>query len=301
MPNLGVSIQTLWKNLRFTFRQQADIYHITGELHYLALALPPARTILTIHDCVSLERQHKAGNVIRFSFIYLLFYYLPIRRAEYVITISEKSKQELIHFVGPKLSGKIRVISNHYNPDLKPSRKEFNSKQPRILHIGTGENKNLPRLVDALQGIPCTLVIIGRLSVSQKDQLTESGLSYTQKENLPDREIIKEYEACDLVSFVSTYEGFGMPIIEANAVGRVVLTSSLSPMRELAGEAAHLADPYCIDSIHSGIQLLINDSAYRERLILAGYQNAAKYTIENVSAQYAALYQEVLTHEEQAL
>lgn len=301
MPYLAVSSRTVWENLRFTYRQQADLYHITGEVHYLALALPPARTILTIHDCVSLERQHTAGNTIRFKVIYFLFYYLPIHRAGYVTTISEKSRQELIRFIGPKLVEKVRVIPNHYNPDFKPSPRPFNNQNPRILHVGTGANKNLPRLIDALQGVCCTLVIIGRLSLLQKEQLTQSGLFYIQRENLSNSEVIKEYEACDIVSFVSTYEGFGLPIIEANAVGRVVLTSSLSPMRELAGSAAHLVDPHCVDSIHSGILHLINDPVYREQLILAGYQNAAKYTIENVSAQYAALYQEVLAHQDQAL
>lgn len=102
------------------------------------------------------------------------------------------------------------------------------------------------------------------------------------------------YQSCDLVCFVSTYEGFGMPILEAQAVGRPVLTSDISPMREVAGEGAFKVDPFDVDSIRTGLERLIGDGGLREDLIREGFRNVKGYSAESVAAQYAALYREVL-------
>ena len=294
-PNMTLSLSCLYKNLRFAARQRADIYHITGDVHYLILALPPARTVLTIHDCVSLTRQQGAGNPIRFRLLWLLYYYLPMHRAHYMTTVSEKSRQELQHYMGVALANKVRVVPNHYNPRFKPSPKAFNEHKPTILHIGTAPHKNLPRLLEALAGICCSLTIIGHLSPEQRQQLDLSGLDYVQKERLTETEILAEYVACDLVAFASMYEGFGMPIIEANAVGRPVLTSALSPMQDVAGPGACLVDPDSVPSIRAGILRIITDEDYRHQLIDAGYENARQYTIEQIATRYEAIYQE-LTH-----
>ncbi|ARK11359.1 glycosyltransferase family 1 protein [Fibrella sp. ES10-3-2-2] len=294
-PRMELSLSCLYENLRFAARQPAsDLYHITGDVHYLMLALPSARTILTIHDCVSLNRQREAGNPIRFSVLWLLYYFLPMRRARYITTVSEKSKQEILHYMGAALASKVTVIPNHYNPRFKASPKVFSAQKPSILQVGTAAHKNLPRLIEALTGLSCALTIVGTLSPGQEEQLRASGIEYTQKDCLSEAEMAAEYLSCDVVAFTSTYEGFGMPIIEANAIGRPVLTSALSPLSEVAGQAACLVDPFSVDSIRQGLLRILTDGLYREQLLQAGYANASRYTIDQVATQYNALYNQIL-------
>ncbi|RYF77381.1 MAG: glycosyltransferase family 1 protein, partial [Cytophagaceae bacterium] len=293
-PHMTLRLWGLWQNLRFARRLRADIYHITGDVHYLMLLLPPKQTVLTIHDCVSLERQLAAGNQVRFRLLWLLFYYLPMRRAIYITTVSEKSKQELERFMGIKLARKVRVVPNYVNPNFTAKPIQFNIANPRLLQIGTSHNKNLHRLIDALQGLSYTLVVVGRVNEGLQQYISQSGIQYELHENLTDTQLIAQYEQCDLVAFVSVYEGFGLPIVEANAIGRPVITSDLTPMNRVANEAACLVDPYSVDAIRTGLERLFTDDTYRRQLIEAGYRNAAQYSIDTVAAQYDAIYQEIL-------
>ena len=125
--------------------------------------------------------------------------------------------------------------------------------------------------------------------------MENSGIKYSSKSGLSIDEIYKEYKESDLLLFASTYEGFGLPIVEAQAVGRVVITSSLWSMPEVAGDAACIVDPFDINSIKDGVQRIINDSSYREQLINAGFKNIKRFQVENIAKQYESLYCEILT------
>jgi len=105
--------------------------------------------------------------------------------------------------------------------------------------------------------------------------------------------MLRAYQECDLVVFASTYEGFGLPIIEAQATGKPVVTSALAPMCDVAGGGAALVDPYEPASIREGIQKIISDPVYRDSLIQEGLHNAARYRAELVAAHYAAIYREM--------
>ena len=96
-----------------------------------------------------------------------------------------------------------------------------------------------------------------------------------------------------MLMFASTYEGFGLPIVEANAVGRPVVTSNLSPMPEVAADAACLVDPHDVGSIRVGVKRIINDGLYRESLVAAGYRNAQRFRPATVAGNYALLYRQV--------
>jgi len=98
------------------------------------------------------------------------------------------------------------------------------------------------------------------------------------------------YRECDLVVFASSYEGFGLPILEANATGRPVVTSNVCSMPEVAGGAACLVDPFDVASIRAGVNRVLSDPAYRESLIVAGFENAKRFGAARIARAYADVY-----------
>jgi len=98
-----------------------------------------------------------------------------------------------------------------------------------------------------------------------------------------------------MLAFVSTYEGFGMPIVEANKIGRPVITANVSSMPEIAGEAALLVDPLNATSIKAGILKIIENDAYREKLIENGLINAGRFDGNHLAQKYFKLYEKVLS------
>src|SRR5690606_543260 len=135
--------------------------------------LDRARTVLTIHDCESLARHRGLKRCL----IYWLWYKLPARRVQTVVAISEETRRQLIDLAGIRPE-KIIVIPDAVSEQFKPYPKPFPERQPTVLHIGTKPNKNLDRVVAALERIDCKLVVIGGLSNTQRSLLDASGVDY---------------------------------------------------------------------------------------------------------------------------
>jgi glycosyltransferase involved in cell wall biosynthesis len=98
----------------------------------------------------------------------------------------------------------------------------------------------------------------------------------------------------DLVAFVSTYEGFGVPILEAQATGRVVISGNISPLTEVSGGGALLVDPSNSDEIKKGILQITENETLRNNLIQIGLENVKKYSAKSVAAQYFELYKTII-------
>jgi glycosyltransferase involved in cell wall biosynthesis len=165
---------------------------------------------------------------------------------------------------------------------------------PRILLVGTTNNKNTARVFEACKGLDIEFLIVGNLDETQNAQLESLKIPYKQFQNLERRQVVQLYEDCDVVMFVSTYEGFGIPILEGQAVGRPVITSSIPPMCDVAGAGALLVDPFDVGSINKGVLQLLGDAALREKLVTEGFRNVEMYSAKAVAEQYASLYREIL-------
>jgi glycosyltransferase involved in cell wall biosynthesis len=287
-PYMGKGIYNRILNILAANKAQADINHITGDIHYISLGLSGKNTILTIHD-LGFMAQHTG---LKRWLLWFFWVYIPVFRVKYVVAISETTKAEIIKYAHCD-PNKIKVITNFFSPLIHSSPKEFNTYQPVVLHIGTMFNKNLERLILALNGINCKLLVIGHLSNEQQGLLNDNQIEYENRFNLTENEIINAYRECDLLCFCSLLEGFGLPILEAQATGRAVVTSNLSSMPEVAGNSACFVDPHNVSAMREGIIKVISNESYRNDLVKKGYKNIKRFSLENVAKQYAELYQEV--------
>lgn len=291
MPMKGVSPISIIRNLLYTLlhRDSRSIFHITGDVHYLSYVLPKNRTITTVHDLVFLEHL-KYGSVKRA--ILKLLYVNSLKRNRYVVCISNKTREEVINHLNIDVN-KLKVIPDPISPDYIPTKKDFNTDFPTVLHIGTKSNKNLILLAKALNGLNINLRIIGKLNDSQIQILKANNIYYTTAYQISEQQLIREYQSCDIVSFISIYEGFGMPLIEAQAMGRVCISSAIEPMISISKGSCILVNPYDIQEIRAAYQRVINDPTYREDYIKKGLLNVQQYDSHKVVKQYEQLYESI--------
>jgi glycosyltransferase involved in cell wall biosynthesis len=265
--------------------RQGDITHITGDITFAGLLLNPSKTVITILDCGILHRKRGIARWLIKKF----WFEWPMSRCRWVTTISRSAAEDVAKQCSVDLS-KIRVIPVAISESFQHSQKIFNQSCPRILQIGTAPNKNLHRLIEALEGISCTLVIIGRITESIRTSLAERNISFENYHSLSNEDVIEEYRKADMLCFVSTYEGFGMPILEAQATGRVVVTSDCYSMPEVAGKGALLADPNSVASIREAIQTVVQNATVRNELIAKGLENSRRFRADEIALQFEKLY-----------
>jgi len=295
VPEKKISIKGVLKNQIFALRNKGDVNHITGDIHYIAL-VTGRNTVLTIHDANSVLE----GKWLKKVIVLFFWFWLPALLVKRITTISEKSRKELERII-PFAKHKIRVIPNPYNPKLlnrdqhRDEEKITNTSKPIILHLGTKDNKNLERTIEALDGLPYKLYVIGKLSDQQVALLAKHHIDFRSYFNLPYNEVALLYHQCSAVCFASTYEGFGMPIIEAQLVGKPVITSDIDPMPWVAGKSgACLVDPFNTKSIREGLMKVTEDKAYREGLVENGLRNVQRFDPSKIARMYEEVYREVL-------
>jgi len=285
LPEHGVS----FSNLLFLFKQRWKrgnaVFHVTGHVTYGVLALPRKRTLLTIHDNGFIQEYTGIHRWV----VKKVLLDIPVWYARKVTTISEKTRMEIITKTGCD-ADKVVVIPNPVSSSVYFQQKKFNEVCPVILFIGTKQNKNFERVIKALEKINCFLQIIGNLSEEQLALLERYAIQYNSIHNISSKEVADKYAAADIVLFPSLYEGFGLPVIEGFKAGRVVVTSNISPMDQIASGAACLVDPLNIQSIRDGVLEMIHNDELREQLIQKGFEVIKAYQPEIIARQYFELY-----------
>jgi glycosyltransferase involved in cell wall biosynthesis len=272
-------------------RLQGRITHVVGDIHYVTLLMRRRSTVLTVHDVEFLDR---AGRLKRLLYGWL-WLRLPVARSAVVTVPSEGSRQALVSTLGQDPG--VRVVPNPLRPGFVPARPSAGPGPPQVLLMGTWPNKNLPRSAEALRGLPVQVVLIGPVDDQQRALLDDAVPGWAHHAGPDDDGVVQLIRECHLLLFPSLHEGFGLPIIEAQATGRPVVTSDRPPMSEVAGGAAVLVDPEDVGSIRAGVLRVLEDAAAAEDLVRRGLVNVERFSPSAVAAQYAAIYTELANAE----
>jgi glycosyltransferase involved in cell wall biosynthesis len=266
--------------------------------------------IVTIHDLVPLKLPYTTLDDKK---VFYKAVKSVIKKSKVIITVSENSKRDILEFydVNPD---KIHVTyqATHQTAldcteeSLSRFLKRYQLKpQKYILFVGAIEpKKNVGRLIDAYSGLDTDLqlVIVGKKAWMWKKEIgsieTIFGSGWSQKIKVLDfinNEALKYlYTGAFSFVFPSIYEGFGLPPLEAMALGCPVITSNNSCLHEVCGEAALYVNPYDTDDIRKAIEKLINQPELRNKLIDLGKERAKLFSLENYAKKLYRAYAKVL-------
>ena len=290
-------------------REGVTLFHAP---HYVLPPLVTCPSVVTIHDCIHLMFPQYLPN--RFALGYArASMAVATRRATRILTVSETSKRDIIRFFGTDAS-KIDVIYNGFDQrfavepadeDMVRVRERFQLQDPFVLYAGNVKpHKNLERLIEAFylvrkRGLDhLKLVLIGD-DISKYAALRRA-VHRHQLHNyvrflgyMPEERLAVLYRLASVFVFPSLYEGFGLPPLEAMASGTPVVTSNVSSLPEVAGDAAVLVDPYQPEAIADGMYRVLTDARLREDLRRKGVARARQFSWETSVRRVRDIYREV--------
>ncbi len=306
------SIRSLFLLHKILHREKIDLFHSP---FISAPLFTNCKVILTVHDLIPLKfaRSFEKGKNLSWlfrKFIFKLILLILTKKAKCIITDSWVSKKALER-TGRSLSKKIKVvhpaaeeifkkISNENK--IEETKAKFNSERKLILYLGMiRPHKNLIRLLKALNLLiyeknqRCYLVIGGGKETDLfflKGMAEKLGVSkhvfFTG--DLTDNEVVTLINTADVFVFPSLEEGFGLPPLEAMACGTPVITSNVSSLPEVVGDAALLVDPYNVQEIANAIQRLLTDERLKEELIIKGFERVKKFSWEKAARETLNIY-----------
>lgn len=304
---------SLGEQFRIPLRLIRERVNLVHEPHYV---LPPAircRSVVTIHDCIHLMFPQYLPN--RLGYIYArASMWTATRQAARVLTVSEASKRDILRYfdIPP---AKVRVIPNAIDgrflaaPDEATTdrvRQRYQLDHPFVLYVGNIKpHKNLERLIAAFGRLRAggpeglKLVVVGD-EVSKYPSLRQMVHRHKLDKHVrflgfqPQETLASFYRLANVFVFPSLYEGFGLPPLEAMACGTPVVTSNVSSLPEVSGDAALLVDPYDVDAIAHGIRRVLDDETLRADMVTRGYARARQFSWAESVAQIRSVYLELL-------
>jgi glycosyltransferase involved in cell wall biosynthesis len=230
------------------------------------------------------------------------------RRSDKVIAISESTKRDLVSLLGIK-EEKICVthlgVDKRFRPvieeqELSRVRQKYDLPPKYVLYVGLIEpRKNLEALVDAYHAdslhTEYALVLAGKLGWGYAPLLKKIANSHLRNRiRMPgyvvDADLPALYSSATVVVYPSLYEGFGLPVLEAMACGGAVITSNVSSLPEVAGDAAVLIDPHDVGSLTLALQNVLRDRQLRESLSQRARLRAQLFTWERMAKKTLDVY-----------
>ncbi len=302
-------LRILWEQTELPWdlkRRRVDVFHGPA---FIAPLVKTCRQVVTIHDmtffllpqCHLFTKRHYFQRLIPEC----------VKRADQVIAVSENTRTDIVRILGSPCRSKIKVVyhgkDESFHPDRTAAascglRTKYGFSNRIILFVGLIEpRKNLERLIRAyanLQSIhpDSCLVLAGSRGWGYEPVLQAVSESGVEKKVffpgfIPDRELPNLYNLADVFVYPSLYEGFGLPVLEAMACGTPVVTSQVSSMPEVAGDAALFVDPRDVASIAQALERVLLDRALRERMAEDGPKHSNPFTWEKTARETLAAYE----------
>jgi glycosyltransferase involved in cell wall biosynthesis len=291
-------------------RAHAELFHAT---HYVLPPLTPCPSVVTIHDCIHLRFPQYLPH--RFSYAYARSsMWVAAHRSARILTVSEASKRDILSYfrIDEK---KIDVIPNAIDErfwappagdEVERVRQRYQLDAPFVLYTGNIKpHKNIERLIEAFYLLKkrgfeeVKLLIIGD-EISKYATLRRAVHRYKLHKHVrffgfvQDKTLAILYRLARVFVFPSLYEGFGLPPLEAMASGTPVITSRVSSLPEVVGDAALLIDPYDPEAIAEAMDRVLSDAVLRADLRERGLVRARHFSWERSIGRVREIYQEVL-------
>ncbi|MFQ5341436.1 MAG: glycosyltransferase family 4 protein [Anaerolineae bacterium] len=297
---------------RTAAEQEADVAHVP---YFAAPVRPATPTVVTVHDLIPMVLPAYRGSALVRAYTWLVA--AGARRAGAIIADSEWSKRDIIaHLkVAPQ---RVHVIPLAAGPQFRPATPEeiagvcarHNLPHRYVLYLGGFDRrKNVPALLQAfarLQAGPdLGLVIAGRLpardtAFTPDPRRIAARLGIEKSVVFPgwidERDKPALYSGAELFVFPSTYEGFGLPVLEALACGAPVVTSTASSLPEVAGDAAITVDPHDVTALVQAMVAVLGDAGRRQAMREASFVQAGRFSWKWTAEATLRVYQQALTN-----
>ena len=289
-------------------RERVDLFHATN---FAAPTRTPCPCVVTIHDLI----YARSPGVFEPLYEWYLRTTIPaaVRRARHIIADSVATKRDLIELLGTE-ARRITVVhlgvgGEYYaggdSAELRRVRQELRLPDRFVLHVGAIERrKKLDTLLRAAEPLLARKLIdaivlageeghgadaVGKTAYELGIQDRVVHLGYVPQGLLPSL-----YRLAQVLSLASVSEGFGMPVLEAMACGTPVVTSNVSSLPEVAGDAALMVSPGDVDGLRQALEQLLTDSRLRTEMAMRGLARARAFTWERTAAGHLAVYRQVL-------
>lgn len=271
------------------------------------------KTVVTVHDLTPLvfPQNFPAGLRGRIKW---QIQKLALKRAEAIITDSKASKKDIVRYTGIP-DKKIQVVYLAAGEGFKKVqslefrvqslRKKYDLPEKFALYVGDVTwNKNLPRLVEAINKTNVSLVVIGKALVEERininnpwnrdlirvQKLIKNNKRIIPLGFIPQEDLVILYNLASVFVMPSLYEGFGLPLLEAMSCGCPVVTAENGSIPEVVGNAAFFVDGYSVESISSGIKKVFSNKELQNELSKKGLSQADKFSWKKTADETMKVY-----------
>lgn len=280
----------------FLNSSEIDLYHIP-DTNPLPIVKGKVKIVSTVHDCAEYVVPHRFSYIQ--SFYRRVISRLQVKFSDIVITVSQSSKDDILKYHNV-LKDEVVVIYNGVTKIIDDVN-EIEGEDPYILYVGVLEReKNVEKLVEAFALLDMDLTrnlklyLVGRKGNGYEEvQQIINKYSLSEKVVLfgyvDDRELKSLYKNALIFAYLSEYEGFGLPVLEAMQYGIPVITTNKSSLKEVAGNAALLTDT-TIDEIKNNLAILLMDEEKRQYYSRLGVCKAKEYSWQKAATDTGELY-----------